>query len=188
RTGVPGRSPNLLDPLEHDQRALLLNTKSVQRVPCHVEIDLLDTELRLFLLDLRGDGRLLRERRTSGARSIARRPRSGVRGVAAVRRLGGRGGGGMGWWDGSSMKKTRAPPGRAHTEPARAGHARHARRALSEFWNAWSACLLPFLVEPHARVTARFVAESEKVTFDVKYFRPETSNPVDEFCDGLARR
>ena len=27
-----------------------------------------------------------------------------------------------------------------------------------------------------ARVTARFVAESEKVTFDVKYFRPEASS------------
>jgi hypothetical protein len=39
-----------------------------------------------------------------------------------------------------------------------------------------------------ARVTARFVAESEKVTFDVKYFRPEASNPVDAVCDGRARR
>jgi len=41
---------------------------------------------------------------------------------------------------------------------------------------------------PMARVTARFVAESEKVTFDVKYFRPEASDPVDALCDGLARR
>jgi hypothetical protein len=39
-----------------------------------------------------------------------------------------------------------------------------------------------------ARATASFVAESKKVTFDVKYFRPETSTPVDESCDGLARR
>src|SRR5215475_4122661 len=83
---------------------------------------------------------------------------------------------------GSPLRKPTAPPRRAHTEPAPSGYARHARPALSGFWNAWSACLLPILAEPHGSREARFVAESEKVTFDVKYFG--LRGPVDELCDG----
>jgi hypothetical protein len=39
-----------------------------------------------------------------------------------------------------------------------------------------------------ARVTANLVAESKKVTFDVKYFGLRPQTPVDESCDGLAWR
>src|SRR6516162_8031891 len=57
--GVTDRSANLLGPLEHDQRALLLNTKTFQRVLGRVEIDLVDHEVRRFLLDLFDDRALL---------------------------------------------------------------------------------------------------------------------------------
>src|SRR5262245_37560184 len=68
-----------------------------------------------------------------------------------------------------------APSRRAHTEPARAGHVRHARPALSEFWNAWSACLLPILVEPHGSCDSKL---------DVKYFRPRPKTPSMSYVVG----
>src|SRR5215813_10854886 len=70
RIGVTGRSANLLGTLEHDQRALLLNTKTLQRVLCRVEIDLIDHEVWLFLLDLLDDRALLPAGRTPGGRYI----------------------------------------------------------------------------------------------------------------------
>jgi len=56
--------------LEHDQRALLLNTKTLQRVLCRVEIDLIDHEVWPFLLDLLDDRTLLPAGRTPGGRYI----------------------------------------------------------------------------------------------------------------------
>jgi len=38
-----------------------------------------------------------------------------------------------------------------------------------------------------ARVIASFVAESKKVTFDVKYSGLRPQNPADELCDGPAQ-
>src|SRR5262249_15194482 len=70
RIGVTGRSANLLGTLEHDQRALLLNTKTLQRVLRRVEIDLIDHEVWLFLLDLLDDRALLPAGRTPGGRYI----------------------------------------------------------------------------------------------------------------------
>src|SRR5499427_10951561 len=70
RIGVTGRSANLLGTLEHDQRALLQNTKTLQRVLCRVEIDLIDHEVWPFLLDLLDDRTLLPAGRAPGGRYI----------------------------------------------------------------------------------------------------------------------
>src|SRR5262249_40496231 len=85
---------------------------------------------------------------------------------------------------GPLLTKRAGPLRRAHTESARAGHARHAGSAFSEFWNAWSAC---FPRPPSGHNGPRdttFVAGSEKVTFDVKYFGLRPQNPADEFVTG----
>src|SRR6516165_148003 len=68
--GVTGRSANLFGPLEHDQRALVLNTKTFQRVLCRVEIDLIDYEVWLFFFDLLKDRALLPAGRTPGGSYI----------------------------------------------------------------------------------------------------------------------
>src|SRR5262245_30454726 len=85
---------------------------------------------------------------------------------------------------GPLLTKRAGPLRRAHTESARAGHARHAGSAFSEFWNAWSAC---FPRPPSGHNGPRdttFVAESAKVTFDVKYSGLRPQHPADELCDG----
>src|SRR6516164_10744913 len=70
RIGVTGRSANLLGALEDDQRALLLNAETFQRVLCRVEIDLIDHEIRRFLLDLFDDRALPPAGRTPGGSYI----------------------------------------------------------------------------------------------------------------------
>src|SRR5262249_44767092 len=55
--GVAGRAANLLGALEDDQCALVLNAKVPKRLLCRVEIDLVDHEIRRFLLDLFDDRR-----------------------------------------------------------------------------------------------------------------------------------
>src|SRR5262249_21643369 len=64
---------DLLGALEDDQRALLLNPKTFQRVLCRIEIDLVDNEARLFLLDLLDDRALSSAGRTPRLISVQSR-------------------------------------------------------------------------------------------------------------------
>src|SRR6516165_1519321 len=82
---------------------------------------------------------------------------------------------------GSLPRKRAAPLRRAHTELARA---ERATAALSELWNAWSACFPPIPVEPQWLRDTKFVAELEKVTFDMKLFRPKASTPSMSYVMG----
>src|SRR5262249_37933850 len=85
---------------------------------------------------------------------------------------------------GPLLTKRTGPLRRAHTESARAGHAKHAGSALSEFWNAWSACFPPTASGHDGSLDMTFVAGWEKVTLDVKYPGLRPKNPADELCDG----
>src|SRR5262249_3749708 len=85
---------------------------------------------------------------------------------------------------GPLLTKRTGPLRRAHTESARAGHAKHAGSALSEFWNAWFVCFPPTASGQEGSFELTFVAGSKKVTFDVKYSGLRPQNPADELCDG----
>ena len=85
---------------------------------------------------------------------------------------------------GSLLRKSAAPPRRAHqSQPEQGTQGMHGQRCLN-FGMHGLFVSFRSSSSPMARATASFVAESKKVTFDVKYFRPETSTPVDELCDG----
>src|SRR6516165_5138046 len=85
---------------------------------------------------------------------------------------------------GPLLRKRAGPLRPAHTGSARAGHARHAGSALSEFWNAWLLVSAPSPSGHNGPRDTTFVAGSEKVTFDVKYSGLRPQNPADELCDG----
>src|SRR5262249_35216786 len=61
---------NLLGALEDDQRALVLNAKVLERILGRVEIDLVDHEIRRFLLDVFDDRTLPPAGRTPGGSYI----------------------------------------------------------------------------------------------------------------------
>src|SRR6516165_8826146 len=172
--GVAGRAANFLGALEDDQRALVLNAKVPKRLLCRVEIDLVDHEIRRFLLDLFDDWALPHHGAATSTRIVL---------PAAWACLKDWSSNGCAAWPTTEKVSRTAAASTHRVSPSRTCKAR--RVSVVRILECM-VCLFP----PHPRREhngprdTTFVAGSEKVTFDVKYSGLRPQNAADEYGMG----